>query len=156
MNVTKGRVSFLLFLFSLFTMKKSDIIRLRIQVQTLAKQGHSVSEIARRLTVSRLFVRTWKDAKDPTADDRGWEKGKKRKYNDENEQKVLTTRDTAEQGFFSERRRFRTPSVMMFPSTSSNAPCRRTVVPNHTERRRKGVRNTCSTRSGFSMPSVTA
>lgn len=112
MNVTRGEGNIYPFSSPHFIMEKSDAIRLRKQVQSLAKRGLSVSEIARRLDVSRLFVRTWKDAKDPTADQRGWAKGKKRKYNDDHEQHVLVTRDKAEQGFFSVRTRSKTPSAM--------------------------------------------
>ena len=110
----QGEGTISLFSFPRFIMEKSDAIRLRKQVQSLARRGLSVSEIARRLDVSRLFVRTWKDAKDPTADQRGWTKGKKRKYSDDHERRVLTTRDKAEQGFFSVLMRYRIPSATMY------------------------------------------
>lgn len=105
MNVTSlgGRIT--PFSSPLFIMEKSDAIRLRKQVQSLAKRGLSVSEIARRLNVSRLFVRTWKHAKDPTEDQRGWVKGRKRKYNEQQEKDVLAARTEAEKEFFSARMR---------------------------------------------------
>lgn len=83
-------------------MKKSDSLRFRKRVQSFAKKGCSVSFIARELGVSRKFVRRWKDVDDATKDDRGWQKGKKRKYTDAQEQKILAARDEAEEGFFSE------------------------------------------------------
>jgi len=150
MNVTRSWGSILPFLFPHFPMEKSDAIRLRIQVQSLAKQGLSVSEIARRLAVSRLFVRTWKDAKDPTVDQRGWVKGQKRKYTRAQEQKVLKTRDKAEEGFFLERMRSTRPSVMRSLSTSSSARSSRTVAASLIARKRKDDRNICSTRSASS------
>ena len=152
MDVTRGRVRFPLFL-PPFIMEKPDAIRLRRQVQSLSKRGLSVSEIARRLGVSRLFVRTWKHAKDPTADERGWVKGKKRKYTDDHEQHVITTRDRAEEGFFSERMRFRGPSVMTFPSISSSAHSSLTDAASLIERKRKDDRSTCSTLSASSKRS---
>lgn len=82
-------------------MEKSDAIRLRKQVQSIARRGHSISEIARRLGVSRPFVHRWKDAKDPAADERGWVKGKKRKYTEKQEKDVLAARTEAEKDFFS-------------------------------------------------------
>lgn len=82
-------------------MEKSDAIRLRREIQSLAKRGLSASEIARRLGVSRPFVHRWKDAKDPTADERGWVKGRKRKYTEQQEQDVLAVRTEAEKEFFS-------------------------------------------------------
>jgi transposase len=90
----------LLTFFPSFIMEKSDAIRLRREIRSLAKRGLSVSEIARRLGVSRPFVYHWKDAKDPTADERGWIKGRKRKYTDEQERDVLAVRTEAEKGFF--------------------------------------------------------
>lgn len=83
-------------------MDKSDAIRLRKQVRSFAQQGLSVSEIARRLGVSRIFVRRWKDIVDPTTDKRGWVTGKKRKYTDAQERQVLDARSDAEKEFFSE------------------------------------------------------
>ena len=147
MNVTslRGRIS--PFFFPHFPMEKSDAIRLRKQVQSLAKRGYSVSEIARRLGVSRLFVRTWNNAKDPTADERGWVKGKKRKYTDEQERCILDARTEAEQGFFSVRTNLRGNSVTASPSISFIAPFVHTDAPNHTARKRKVARSTCSTRS---------
>lgn len=112
MNVTRGEGSICSFFFPHFIMEKPDAIRLRKQVQSLARRGLSVSEIARRLDVSRLFVRIWKDAKDPTADQRGWMKGKKRKYTETQEQRVLGAREKAEQGFFSAHTRSKTPLAM--------------------------------------------
>lgn len=84
-----------------FIMEKSDAIRLRRDIQTLTKKGISISEIARRLGVSRPFVHRWKDAKDPTADQRGWVKGRKRKYTGRQEEDVLAARTEAEKEFFS-------------------------------------------------------
>ena len=81
-------------------MEKADAIRLRREIQSLAKRALSVSEIARRLGVSRPFVSRWKDGKDPTADQRGWVKGRKRTYTERQEQDVLAARDDAEKGFF--------------------------------------------------------
>lgn len=149
-----GEEYYFLFFFPTSLMKKSDAIRLRVQVQTLAKQGLPVSEIARRLGVSRLFVRTWKDAKDPTADERGWVKGKKRTYTDDHEQHVLVTRDKAEQGFFSVRTRSNRPSVMTSHCTSSSARCKLTVEANLIARKRKDDQSTCSTLSVSSEQSA--
>lgn len=101
-----------MFILSPTSMKKLDAIRLRKQVQSLAQRKLSASTIARRLGVSRPFVHRWKDADDPTVDQRGWAKGKKRKYTDAQETNVLAARDEAEQGFFSAHRRFRKRSVM--------------------------------------------
>lgn len=88
-----------------FIMEKSDAIRLRREIQTLTKKGISVSEIARRLGVSRPFVHRWKDAKDPTEDQRGWVKGRKRKYTGQQEKDVLAARMEAEKEFFLVRTR---------------------------------------------------
>lgn len=96
-------------------MKKSDAIRLRKQVRSLARKGLSISAIARHLGVSRLFVRTWKDAENPVEDERGWTKGNKRKYTAAQEQRVLAARDEAEQEFFSVRMPSRRNCMKMFP-----------------------------------------
>ena len=101
-------------------MQKSDAIRLRVQVQSLAKEGLSVSSIACRLCVSRLFVRRWKAAIDVSIDARGWEKGKKRKYTTEQEECVLSARMKAEKGFFLEHRVFRQQWKKKYPYHSSN------------------------------------
>jgi transposase len=87
--------------FPSFSMEKFDAIRLRQEIWSLSRRGLSASEIARRLGVSRPFVYRWKDAEDPTADDRGWIKGRKRKYTDEQERDVLAARTEAEKEFFS-------------------------------------------------------
>lgn len=83
-------------------MKKIDAIRLRRKVHKLVKQGMPATRIARKLGVSRPFVHQWRDATDPTQDQRGWEKGKKREYTDQHEQHVLDARAEAEQEFFSD------------------------------------------------------
>lgn len=84
-------------------MNKPDAIRLRRKVQKLARQGMPAARIARELGVSRPFVHQWRNATDPTQDQRGWEKGRKREYTDQHEQHVLDARAEAEQGFFSDR-----------------------------------------------------
>lgn len=153
MNVTSlgGRIA--PFSFPPFIMEKSDAIRLRKQVQSLSKRKLSVSEIARRLNVSRLFVRTWKDAKDSTADGRGWVKGRKRKYNDRQEKDVLAARTEAEKEFFSVHTHSHKNSMTTSPSISFIAPSARTVDPNPTARKRRDDRSTCSTRSVSSKQS---
>lgn len=84
-------------------MDKSDAIRLRKLVQKYAKQGMPLAKIARKLGVSRPFVHRWKNAEDPADDRRGWEKGKKRTYTEEQEQIVIEHRKKLSRGFFSEQ-----------------------------------------------------
>lgn len=129
-------------------MKKSDAIRLRKQVQALAKKGLSVSAIARKLGVSRLFVRTWKDADDPAQDKRGWKEGRKRKYTDEQEQCVVDARNDADvnEDFFSERR----PSHRRFRENNFRwillkEQCANTNKRRSHRRKRKEDRSICYT-----------
>ena len=84
-------------------MKKSDAMRLRKQIQTCAKQGMPVAKIARKFSVSRPFVYAWMDEK-TTEDNRGWKKGKKRKYTDEQEGKIVEKRKELGDKFFSEEK----------------------------------------------------
>ena len=89
--------------FPSFIMKKSDAIRLRAQVQKCFKKGMPIAKIARKLGVSRPFVYQWKDVDNIQEDKRGWIKGKKRKYTDMQEQKVVDQRKEDVKGFFSDR-----------------------------------------------------
>jgi len=82
-------------------MKKSDAIRLRQKVQDLAQQGIPLARIARELGVSRPFVHKWKDAPDTERDVRGWKRGRKRKYTDAQEKKVVEKRKEVTDKFFS-------------------------------------------------------
>ena len=84
-------------------MNKSDAVRLRKLVQKYAKQGMPVAKIARELGVSRPFVHRWKDAEDPETDRRGWKKGRKRIYTEEQEQAVIKHRKKLLRRFFSEQ-----------------------------------------------------
>lgn len=86
--------------------KKVQYIQLRKKVQLLAKQGVNNTQIAKRLNVSRDFVIKWKRKKNISVDKRGWQKGKKRKYTDKQEQLVIQKRLELEQKFFLEQRRY--------------------------------------------------
>ncbi len=83
---------------------KAQHIQLRKKVQLLAKQGLNNTQIAKKLQVTRNFVIKWKEAKSISVDKRGWQKGKKRKYTDEQEQLVIQARLNTEQEFFLELR----------------------------------------------------
>ena len=85
-------------------MKKPDAIRLRKKVQDCSKQGMPVAKIAQTLGVSRPFVYQWMDA-ETIEDQRGWKKGKKRKYTDEQEKNIVEKRKELSVKFFSEERR---------------------------------------------------
>lgn len=91
------------FIFPPFIMKKQDAIRLRKQVQDCKKKGMPVAKIAQKLGVSRPFVYLWMDAQ-TTEDQRGWKKGRKRKYTDEQETKIVEKRKELSDKFFSEER----------------------------------------------------
>jgi transposase len=82
------------------TMNKNQAIQLRKRVQFYVKQGMKKSAIARKLNVSRPFIDKWINSSDANEDNRGWEKGKKRKYTDEQEQEVIQKRNELGKGFF--------------------------------------------------------
>lgn len=82
--------------------KKAQHIQLRKKVQLLALQGLNNTQIAKKLNVTRNFVIKWKDEEDVSVDKRGWKKGKKRKYTDEQERLVIQKRLDLENKFFSE------------------------------------------------------
>lgn len=108
MNVYTSPVSF--YFFPNFSMKKSDAVRLRKQIQNSAKQGMPIAKIARKFGVSRPFVYAWMNEK-ITDDQRGWKKGKKRKYTDEQEGKIVEKRKELSDKFFSEGKRFKKNST---------------------------------------------
>ena len=85
-------------------MNKEQIIQLRKKVQFYAIQGIKNTHIAQKLGVSRDFVIKWKGVKDVNEDGRGWEKGKKRKYSNEQEDKVVNKRKELENRFFLDQR----------------------------------------------------
>jgi transposase len=85
-------------------MNKGQIIQLRKKVLFYAKQGMNNTHIAQKLSVSRDFVIKWKNNKDVSQDRRGWEKGKKRKYTNEQEKKVIDKRKELENQFFLDQR----------------------------------------------------
>jgi transposase len=93
----------LLFFFPPFIMNKKESLRLRKQVQNCFKKDMPIAKTARRLGVSRPFVYQWKEADNPKEDKRGWTKGRKRKYTDAQEDKVVQKRKEDEEGFFSGR-----------------------------------------------------
>ena len=76
---------------------KKENIALRKNVQIYASRGLSNSAIARKLGVSRSFVIKWRNIADVNEDKRGWNKGKKRKYNDVDERIVVNTRKYLEE-----------------------------------------------------------
>ena len=59
-----------------------------------------VAKIARKFSVSRPFVYAWMNEK-TTEDERGWKKGKKRKYTDEQEENIVEKRKELGDKFFS-------------------------------------------------------
>jgi len=129
-------------------MKKSDAIRLRKQVQSLSKKGLSVSAIARKLGVSRLFVRKWKDIDDPTKDQRGWKEGCKRKYTNDQEQCVVDARNEADENeeFFSEQEQYyKNFQGNNSPWISSKEQCESINKPNLRRRKKKEDRSICFT-----------
>ena len=81
-------------------MNKEQMIQLRKKVQFYASQGMKNTYIARKLGVSRDFVIKWKNKENVNEDNRGWKKGKKRKYTDKQEQKVVRKRKELENEFF--------------------------------------------------------
>lgn len=85
-------------------MKKEQMIQLRKKVQFYAEQGMKGTMIAKKFGVSRKFVIRWKNVKDITEDKRGWGKGKKRKYSNKQEQRVVEKRKELEGNFFSDQR----------------------------------------------------
>lgn len=86
--------------------KKAQLIQLRKKVQLIAKRGLNNTQIAEKLKVSRDFVIKWKKEKNVDVDKRGWRKGKKRKYTNEQEQLVIQKRLELEQKFFLELRQY--------------------------------------------------
>lgn len=79
------------------------MIELRKKVQKYAKQGMKKMKIAQLLGVSRKFVGEWYDTeKNPEKDERGWKKGKLRKFTKEQEENVIKIRKKREPHFFLE------------------------------------------------------
>ena len=85
-------------------MKKEQSISLREKVQFYAKQGFKDTAISKKLNVTRKFIAKWKNEKCIEKDGRGWEKGKKRKYTEEQEASVILQRKELEGNFFSARK----------------------------------------------------
>ena len=83
-------------------MAKAERIYLRKKVQEYSKNGMSDSDISRCLGVSRKFVKKWKEV--PTeeleAEQQGWKKGRKRRYSEKDEEKVVGKRKELEKHFF--------------------------------------------------------
>jgi transposase len=82
-------------------MNKEQMIQLREKVKLYAGQGMKNTSIAKKLNVSRDFVIKWKNKKDIKEDNRGWEKGRKRKFTNKQERQVIKKRKELESGFFS-------------------------------------------------------
>jgi transposase len=84
-------------------MKKENAIELRKKVQNLAAKGMKKLAIAKTLQISRPFINKWINTKDINNDKRGWKKGKKRKYTDEQEEKIIQIRKELAEKFFLEQ-----------------------------------------------------
>ncbi len=84
-------------------MKKQEAIELRQKVQKYFKQGMKKQKIAEKFGISRPTLNKWLKLKDPKADKRGWQKGKKRRYTDAQEEMVIEARKKSEWDFFLSR-----------------------------------------------------
>jgi len=130
---------------------KAQHIQLRKKVQLLAKQSLNNSQIAERLGVSRDFVIKWKKKKDVNVDKRGWQKGKKRKYTDEQEQLVIQKRLELEKKFFLELKRYcKTFMEQEFLKGLWKELSITTISPNLTARNKRVDRLICSTQKSGS------
>lgn len=65
----------------------------------LVQEGHTRSEIARRLHVTRKTVREWLNQEE-YRDERGWQQGRRRSYSQEEEDRILAIRDDLEANAF--------------------------------------------------------
>ena len=81
-------------------MNKEQMIQLREKVQFYAKRGMKKTAIANKLGVSRPFIDKWISSPDIKKDNRGWEKGRKRKFTNKQEKRVIKKRKELESGFF--------------------------------------------------------
>lgn len=82
-------------------MKKSFLEEKRARVRELFFEKHlNKSEISRRLLVSRKFVRKWIKTQDTKKDNRGWPKRKRRKYNQEEIERIKKIRKELKQKKF--------------------------------------------------------
>ena len=75
-------------------MNKKLLLFKRKKAKELHEKGWSNREIARHLLASKNSVGKWvqMDESEISSDNRGWEKGKSRKYTPETKQQVMKTR----------------------------------------------------------------
>ena len=75
-------------------MNKKLLLFKRKKAKELHEKGWSKREIARHLLASKNSVGKWvqMDESEISSDNRGWEKGKSRKYTHETKQQIMKTR----------------------------------------------------------------